>query len=132
MRTDGFTLIEVLVAFLIAALALAALTQGVGGGLRSAQIAAHTQEALSRARSRLAATAITPPQTGTTSGPDGGGYTWQTTIRQTAISPKPPSETDADTTHPAALYTITTTITWSLDGPSRQISLTTQKLADPQ
>ena len=56
----GFTLLEVMVAFAIAALALAALTQAALGGLHATQAAAHTQEALSLAQSRLAAVALNP------------------------------------------------------------------------
>lgn len=54
-REQGFTLLEVLVAFAIAALALSVLFQGAIAGLRSAGVAGRYEEALSRARSHLAA-----------------------------------------------------------------------------
>ena len=46
----GFTLLEVLVAFIIAALALGVLFQGGIGGLTTANAAARYDEALSRAQ----------------------------------------------------------------------------------
>ena len=57
MRTDraaGFTLLEALIAFAILALALTALLQGTLSGLHATQAAGRTEEALARARSRLA------------------------------------------------------------------------------
>src|SRR5918997_799427 len=65
MRADrggeaGFTLLEALIAFAIAAFALAALLQGALTGLRAAHTATRTEEALARARSRLAALEAAP------------------------------------------------------------------------
>ena|SRR5690349_22544381 len=51
--TAGFTLLEVLIAFIIAALAISEVLQAVGISLESSRAAAHYQEAVSRARSRL-------------------------------------------------------------------------------
>ena len=77
-RDSGFTLLETLVAFLIAALAMGALMQGAAGGLQATRVAGHTQETLSRARSRLAAAALAPVP-GEQQGDDGGGYAWRVT-----------------------------------------------------
>ncbi len=104
-RSTGFTLLEILVAFAIAALALTALTAAVAGGLRSSRAAATTEQAISRAQSRLAAAALAPP--GERSGDDGGGFHWREVVRQAGRSGA------------AALYDITVEITWTVDGPHR-------------
>ena len=61
----GFTLLEVLIAFVIAALALGVLFQGTAGSLGSVRVSGQYQEALSRARSHLEAAGLasrlTPP-----------------------------------------------------------------------
>ncbi len=139
-RPRGFTLLEVLVAFIIAALALAALLQGSSGGLQNARIAAHYQEAIARAQSRLAAlTASLQP--GEQTGDDGGGYTWRVAIRPgpSIAVPRPPTAPRPGTP-PAAnrppggaldrtvLYDITVAITWRTDGAARQVALSTRRL----
>lgn len=104
-RPPGFTLLEILVAFAIAAIALTALTAAVAGGLRSSRAAGTTEQAISRARSRLEAASLAP--LGERSGDDGGGFRWRETIRQAARSGT------------AALYDITVEISWTIDGPHR-------------
>lgn len=80
MRTDrGFTLIEVLVAFVIAAIALAVLTRAGLDGLRSTTIAARYQEAMTRAQSHLAAIGDAP-QPSDRQGDEGDGYHWRVRI----------------------------------------------------
>ena len=77
-REGGFTLLEVLVAFAIAAAALTALTQGALGGLHSVRVSGHVQEATSRARSRLATLGRgVPLAPGEQEGDDGGGFRWR-------------------------------------------------------
>ena len=116
---QGFTLLEVLVAFLIAALALGVLFRGAVEGQASAAVAARYQEAISRARSRLAALDATPPVPGDQQGDDGGGYRWRvrTTLLGTAPGDPPP-----------ALYGIAVAITWSTGGQDRVFQLNTRRL----
>lgn len=127
MRRDrGFTLLEVMVAFIIAALALAALTQGAAGGLQSARVAAHTQEALSRAKSRLAVldVALRP---GEQQGDDGGGFAWRMLVMPVATAAAA-REGDPPRIGRAVLYRATATISWTMDGGSRSVALTTTRL----
>ena len=124
-RDRGFTLLEVLVAFIIAALALGALTQGATGGLTLASIAGHTQEALSRARSRLAAAALAPVP-GEQRGDDGGGYAWRVTT--TRLLTAPPTGTGAASRPGVALYALRVVVSWSLDGSMRDVALDTQRV----
>ena len=104
-RPTGFTLLETLVAFAIAAIAVTALTAAVAGGLRSTRAASVTEQAISRAQSRLDAASLASP--GERSGDDGGGFRWRETVRPAGRSGT------------AVLYDVTVEITWSIDGPHR-------------
>src|ERR1051325_9500292 len=81
----GFTLLEVLIAFIIAALAISEVMQAVGTSLASSRTAAHYQEAVSRARSRLDVAmhgmALAPADT---QGDDGGGFHWHLRVTPAA------------------------------------------------
>jgi general secretion pathway protein I len=77
----GFTLLEVLVAFVIAALASIVLYQAGFSGASESVAAARYQEAVVRAQSRLATLGVqTPLQPERLSGDDGGGFHWQIAI----------------------------------------------------
>ncbi|MEQ9640277.1 MAG: prepilin-type N-terminal cleavage/methylation domain-containing protein [Alphaproteobacteria bacterium] len=58
----GFTLLEVLVAFAIAALGLGVALQAMGGGLAAGEAAANRGDALLLAQSRLAEATVLPPE----------------------------------------------------------------------
>ena len=77
----GFTLLEVLVAFIIAALALGVMFEAALGGLRSTETASHYQEALSLARSHLASINAAPLGGRGVSGDDGRGFHWSVRIK---------------------------------------------------
>lgn len=122
MRADreaGFTLLEALIAFAILALALAALLQGTLSGLRATQLAARTEEALARARSRLAALEAAPVAAGDQRGEDGGGFAWRTRIV--------PAESAGGLT----LYAVSVAIGWKEGGTPREVRLETQRLGRP-
>ena len=125
---DGFTLLEVLVAFIIAALALGALTQGAAGGLQSARVSGHYQEALSRARSRLASLgAASAP--GEQSGDDGGGYAWRVNVAPLATAGRPREGVDSPRPGRATLLAVTVRISWRMDGGEREVVLATERVA---
>jgi general secretion pathway protein I len=134
MRPDpesGFTLLEVIVAFAISALAVSLLYQGATGGLGATETASKTTEAVLLARSHLAAighgAAIAPQDS---NGVDGDGYTWHLRIRPIATREMNLSDSDrANDTKPtnAVLYEILVTESWQ-DGPrARSVALTTRR-----
>lgn len=77
----GFTLLEVMVAFIIAAFACIMLYKAGFSALGEDTAAARYQEAVLRAQSHLAAIGpLTRLQAEQLSGDDGGGYHWQVRI----------------------------------------------------
>ena len=124
VRVRGFTLLEVMVAFVIASLALTALTEAALQGTRGSRVSAHTQEAISRARSHLAAVAMTP-RPGEQSGDDGGGFAWQSQVRPVAIGEPP----DGRAARPV-LYLVSVDVSWHMDGGWRHVRLETMRLSD--
>jgi general secretion pathway protein I len=126
-REEGFTLLEVLVAFIIAALALGALTQGAAGGLQSARVSGHYQEALSRARSRLA-TLGAAPTPGEQRGDDGGGFAWQVDVVPVATAGRAREGVDPPRPGRATLLAVTVRVSWRMDGGERAVVLTTERL----
>jgi general secretion pathway protein I len=100
-------------AFVIASLASLVLYQAGFNGTSAALAAAHTQEAVVRAQSRLAAIGpLTALQPGAFSGDDGGGFRWRLSIA--------PAQSSGTLT----LYDVQ--VTESAGG--RSVTLTTQRL----
>lgn len=117
-REAGFTLLEVLVAAAIAALALAVLFQGAMGGIRTARVADHLQEAVSRARSRLTVLEHgAMPLPGEQSGEDGGGFSWRSRVTQVGFGTG------------VALYDLAVWESWTLDGGTREVVLHGRRVA---
>ena len=118
MRRDrkdaGFTLLEVMVAFVIAALATVVLLNAGFTGAAQNGAASRTQEAIARAQSRLASIGVlTALQPEDLSGDDGGGYAWRLNIA--------PVQRNGGLT----LYRIDLTESFG----SRVVTLTTKRLA---
>src|ERR1700742_707934 len=80
----GFSLLEVIVATAIAALALVALFQTGSAGLFTAGEARRVAEAGDRAQSHLALADAGTIAAGETEGDDGGGYYWRLSARPSA------------------------------------------------
>ena len=126
-RSDegGFLLLEVLVAFVIAALALAVLFEGAVGGLRATALAGRYDQAIARARSHLAAVGgraswLAP---GVQAGDDGSGFRWQVRVVPVAatVLAAPP-------TRRLILYRVSVTESWKAEGAQRDVRLTTARL----
>jgi general secretion pathway protein I len=123
----GFTLVEVLVAFAVAAIVLVPLlrifTTGLGalGTSERADVAALWAQSLLDARSGEA-----PLDVGTEGGDLAGGYRWQRTVTDYA---------DAQMTAqlaPLVPYAVTMTVAWIERGRERAVTLQTLQLAPPR
>ena len=115
-RADqGFTLLEVLVAFAIAALALGTLFRGTIDGLHTAQIAGRYQEAVTRAESRLAALTTGNLTASDRQGDDGNGFHWRERI------------TPVETAAPVGLYAVSVAVSW-VDDSRRTVELDSERI----
>jgi general secretion pathway protein I len=121
----GFTLLEVLLAFTIAALVLGAVLQVFAGGLRGSVDAKEYAVAALLARSRLAALAAdTSGGEGIATGEDDGGYRWRIEVDRL------PEEGAADAVAAGfAPQRVTVSVAWDDDGGSgKSVTLTTMRL----
>jgi len=121
-------LLEVLVAFAIAALALALLYQVGSMGGTAAETAGYYEEAVSRAKSHMAALGRdTPVVEGEREGDDGGPFHWRITIAPTATAE--PDPLAPPRTQRLTLYNVEVAISWNQSGRTRAVVLHTQRLA---
>jgi general secretion pathway protein I len=131
-RADGFSLLEVLVAFVILSLVVTALFGLFGGALRNASTAEEWSRALLVAQSRLAEAAnAVPLKEGSAGGtePD-GRISWQTAVAP-YVPPNPnPDLERASEALPTRLYRVSVEVRYLGDnGQPRTFALSTLKLA---
>ena len=114
-RQRGFSLLEILVAFAIAAVALGMIYRVMGNDARQAGSLAQRERAL--AQSLLAAYTVVPPQDVHDSG-SSAGYAWN-------IDSAPyPTATDRANPQAPHLHELRATVSWD-DGGGRSIELRT-------
>lgn len=125
-------LLEVLVAFVIAALALVVLYNAGVTGLRSTAAAAHYEQAVARARSRLTLAEHASPLTaGNWTGDDGGGYFWQVRvapIASTTVRPVSALTLAGSANVPLTLFAITVRVSWRDADATRVVQLDTEEI----
>ena len=127
---SGFSLLEVLIALLIAGLALASTFSAASESMRATTTAEHYQEAVSRARSHLDSLHA-HLAAGEQAGDDGGGFRWRSVVRavdstakrEGADKPLAPAETLVVT-----LFAATVWITWTDRNQPRSIRLDSARL----
>jgi general secretion pathway protein I len=126
----GFSLLEVLVAFVVLALVAGALFQLFGGALRNAGAAGDWSRALLVAQSRLAEAANAQPlQPATAAGTeDGGQIAWRTAVEPYVPADVDPQLEQASSTMPTQLYRVSVEVTFPGNGRSRSVSMATVKL----
>jgi general secretion pathway protein I len=125
----GFTLLEVLIAFVIAALALGVMFQAAVGALRASHTAAQYDEAVARARSHLAmATNGGALMPGDWNGDDGGGYHWHLHVVPIASTTAHPA---AGSPVPLVLYSVSVTVSWPDGDQSREVRLVSEQIGRP-
>jgi general secretion pathway protein I len=111
----------VLIAFVIAGIAIAALMRAGGSGLAATQAATRYQEAVSRARSHLAAAihgaALAP---GDNQGDDGGGFHWRLRVTpEETMQLRTPGPIQRQGTG-VSLFAVTAWISWQ-DGSAQRV-----------
>jgi general secretion pathway protein I len=125
-RRAGFTLLEVLIAFAIVALSLAALFKAAGFGFDAVHRSGRYEEALSRAKSHLAAVGKDVDQlAGTREGDDGGGYRWELDVRPFQGATPAANGQQAAV---AMLYAVRVTISWHEGRGTDEVSLRSERL----
>jgi len=130
-QSGGFTLFEVMVAFLIAILALGVLYHSGIDGLLTARVAGRMEEAVARAQSRLTALCHGAKLAdGVSSGDDGSGFAWRSQVSSvgTANVPRGSAEEPARPLH-ATLFAVRVTVSWGGMFSARAVSLDTSCLS---
>jgi general secretion pathway protein I len=124
VRQTGYTLIEVLVAFMILALALTVLLRIFSGGLRNVSVSSDYATATLIAESRLAATGIDIPLTpGETAGIEGERFEWTVSVQD--YQPWPGYRSAAKGVD---AYSVTVTVEWPNGNNTRSVGLSTVRL----
>lgn len=127
----GFSLLEILVAFSIMALALGMLLSIFSSGLRNASVSEDYTVAVQIAEALMAGVGVERPlQQGRASGVENQKYSWELTVAPYDLSTQKGNAQAA----PAQLYMVTVLVGWGDDnrrsgGGQRQFELTTLKLA---
>lgn len=124
VRQTGYTLIEVLVAFMILALALTVLMRIFSGGLRNVSVSSDYAMATLIAESRLAAAGIDVPlRPGETSGTEGERFQWTLNVQD--YQPRPGYRSAAQGVD---AYRVTVTVEWPNGDNTRSVGLSTVRL----
>ena len=126
-RADGFTLLEVLVALVIAGLALIVLFRAGGEGLFAVDTASRAEEAVERAQSHLSAVGRRDALAqGDVEGDDGGGYHWR--LRITPLANRQVEETRSVPAVTTTLFDVEVEVSWPGRGHDRSVVLKTRRI----
>jgi general secretion pathway protein I len=127
VRGNGFTLLEVVVALAIAAVALVELFQAGSAGVFAVDTAAREEEAVQRAQSHLAAVGRDAALVqGEFTDNDGGGYRWRLRVRPMATSQG--LAPDGNSAATATLYDVEVSVSWPGRSGERSVVLRTLRL----
>jgi general secretion pathway protein I len=127
-RSQGFTLIEVLIALAITLLAVGVLAGAMASSLRTAKQTARWERAISRAQSHLDAIVNPDLLLGEREGDEADGYHWRTNISFTASAPSPNPTRGNIWARGTGLYEVTVTISWHDGAAPRSFSIRSEKL----
>lgn len=132
-KQNGFSLLEILIAFSILALSLGILLKIFSAGVNTAGVAEEYTTAVQIAESLVAGTGIEAPlRAGESNGLEDEKYHWQV-----SVSPFPfmvEKDLDAASVLSVELFKIKVTVNWGDDAVAddRQVELTTLKLANKE
>jgi general secretion pathway protein I len=127
-RDSGYTLIEVLVAFIILALALTVLLRIFSGGLRNVSVSSDYARAALIAESSLAAAGVDEPLVpGAITGSEDGRFRWTRTVRD--YQPYPGYRSSARN---IAAYHVTVSVEWPHGDSTRSIDVSVIRLLRPE
>lgn len=123
-RSSGFTLLEILVAFLIVALTFGALFKVFSTGLRGTTAAEEYTVAVLLAKSKLASFEIDASlNEGEQAGSFENGFRWLSTVRAYGGN----GQFD-DAASPLSAYEVIVTVSWGEPDDERAVTLTTLRL----
>ena len=127
VREGGFTLLEVLVAFVIMSIALVAFMRNGLQGLRGVDVAAQTQIAVALAQSHLQlfrelAETGTLDQQG-----EEGPYHWR--LQVVPLNSMPVAVIRRSRPNSTVLYQVRVTISWASEGRQSSVRLDTRRLS---
>lgn len=121
----GFTILEVLVGFLVAALLLSVILSAFASGVRGLVRADQYSQAALVAQSRMAELGVTLPlQEGRLEGRDNSGYAWSV-----AIAPLHWDFSQELQDQGRVLYRIDVKVNWQVAGRDRSFDLSSLRLA---
>ena len=121
----GFTLLEVLVATLILAIALTVILQLFSGGLNQARRAGDYTRAVWHARAKMEEMLLAQPRGNTVDqGQFEDGYQWATAIV--------PAEDISSRPEGPRPYSVKVTVSWEVLGRTKQVALETIALGVPE
>lgn len=125
---QGFSLLEILIAFSILALSLGILLKIFSGGVNTAMVAEEYTAAVQIAESLMAKTGVeTRLQSGSTADIENEKYHWQVTVSPFEFNPDN-VDLKATTT---VFFKVKVTVSWGENGDNdRQVELTTLKLVN--
>ena len=129
-KQQGFSLLEILIAFSILALSLGILLKIFSAGVNTAVVAEDYTTAVQIAESLMAKTGVeTPLQAGQEAGVENEKYHWRVVVSPFEFNP----ENSDVTAITAILFKVKVTVTWGDDNTNvkgRQVELTTLKLVN--
>ena len=123
-HSQGFSLIEILVAFMILAMSLTVIFRIFSGGTRNVALSEDYAQAVLVAQSKLSTIGVSEPlERGVTAGEWGPGFRWEREVERYL-----PWEDDKELTTPMLAYRVTVNVDWEHAGRSREISLSSVRL----
>ena len=127
-QQQGFSPIEILVAFMILAMSLTVIFRIFSGGLRNVALSEDYARAVLVAESQLAAIGVSEPLVrGVTLGEWDERFHWQRVIDDYS-----PWEQDRELSAQVLAYRVTVNVGWEHAGQARQISLSSVRLKQPE